>query len=152
MIIDHMERFMRHVNRPIDVNECWNWTGYISKSGYGRFKLNEKYDIAHRAAYILWKGDIPPKMVVRHTCRNKCVNPAHLQIGTTADNQRDRIRDGTDPIGSRNNNSKLTENDIHEIRRRHANGETFASIGRSFGVWYTTIVSICKGLTWKHVI
>ena len=143
---------MKHVHRPIDVNECWVWMGYKSSNGYGRFKLNNKYDIAHRAAFILWKGDIPEKMVIRHTCRNKCVNPAHLQMGTHSENQRDRIRDGTNPIGVRNNNAKLEDDDIREIKQRYAAGETFASIRRAYGVWYTTIVSICRGLTWKHVI
>lgn len=142
---------MKHVNRPVDVNECWEWTGYKSYNGYGRFKINDKYDIAHRAAYIIWKGDIPEKMVVRHTCRNKCVNPAHLQIGTQSDNQRDRVRDGTHPIGIRNNNVKLNEDSVREIRRRYYEGDTFASIGRSYGVWYTTISSICRRLTWDHV-
>jgi len=147
-----MERFLKHVDRPIDVNECWVWTGYKTPNGYGWCSFNGKTDFAHRVAFRMWKGDIPQKMVVRHRCRNKCVNPAHLDIGSYSDNLNDRVRDGTDGRGMSNTNSKLTDDDIRTIRSRRETGEKLLQIAESFGVRENSISRICARLTWKHVI
>lgn len=148
-----MDAFMKHVIRPDDVNECWEWIGYKTPNGYGWCTVNGKTDFAHRVAFRLWKGHIPAKMVVRHTCRNKCVNPAHLNVGTYSDNNKvDRIRDGTDVRGVKNTQSKLTDNDIREIRIRRSRGEKLLAIAVSFGVRENSISRICAGLTWVHVV
>ena len=149
-----MERFIKHVYRPIDVNECWNWTGYKTPNGYGWCRYNGSNDFAHRVAFRLWKDDIiPKKMVIRHTCRNKCVNPAHLEIGTYSDNNmKDRVRDGTDVKGNRNAQAKLTDEDIRSIRSRRLDGEKLSSIAEKFGVKENSISRICNHLTWKHVV
>ncbi len=144
---------MKHVKRPDDVNECWEWTGYKTPNGYGWCGFENKSEFTHRVAFRLWKGDIPPKMVVRHTCRNKCVNPAHLEIGTYSENNtKDRIRDGTDNQGSKNSQSKLTDDNIREIRQRRLAGEKLLSIAEKFDVKENSISRICAGLTWKHVV
>ena len=147
-----MERFLKHVDRPIEVNECWAWTGYKTPNGYGWCSFNGKTDFAHRVAFRMWKGDIPQKMVVRHRCRNKCVNPAHLDVGSYSDNLNDRVRDGTDGRGMSNTNSKLTDDDIRTIRSRRETGEKLLQIAESFGVRENSISRICARLTWKHVI
>jgi hypothetical protein len=144
---------MKHVNRPVDVNECWEWTGYKTPTGYGWCSVNGKRDFTHRVAFRLWKGEIPSNMIIRHTCRNKCVNPAHLQIGTHLDNNTsDRLRDNTDVKGIRNPQSKLTDEDIREIRRRREVGEKLAAIAELFGVKENSVSRICARLTWKHVV
>ena len=143
---------MTHVDRPADVNECWEWTGYKTPNGYEWCRFNGKNDFAHRVAFRLWKGEIADKMVVRHTCRTKCVNPAHLNIGTYSDNNKtDRLRDGTDVQGVRNMQSKLKDSDIREIRIRRSGGEKLLAIAESFGVRENSISRICARLTWTHV-
>ena len=60
---------------------CWLWTAGKGGGDYGIFSMNRDAIIAYRAAYILFKGDIPPFENVRHTCGNAmCVNPDHLYI------------------------------------------------------------------------
>jgi len=147
-----MDKFMKYVNRPTDVNECWEWVGYKTPNGYGWFRFNGKSEFSHRVAFRIWKGDIPDNMVIRHRCRNKCVNPAHIELGTYSDNQKDRVRDGTDGNGIKNSFTILTDDNIREIRRRRLTGEKLLSISQSFGVKQNTISRICNGKTWKHIL
>lgn len=73
---------------------CWIWKG-SSSSGYGRFNIRGRSELAHRISYVIHKGTIPDGMVVMHTCDNgMCVNPDHLVIGTQADNLADMRRKG----------------------------------------------------------
>lgn len=76
-------------------DECWLWMGARNPQGPGYFEGHEYGTAAHRVAYQLVKGPIPQGMVVRHKCdMPPCVNPAHLEIGTRADNVQDRVSRG----------------------------------------------------------
>jgi hypothetical protein len=74
------------VNRS-KVDECWNWTGKIQHGGYGIFFFIDTQIVAHRVAYMLLVGPIPEDKTIDHLCRNrKCVNPAHLEPVSIAEN------------------------------------------------------------------
>ncbi len=69
------ERFWAKVNKD---QECWLWTAY-KHNGFGHFSIDHIPKMAHRVAYELTHGPIPPGMRVLHTCDNDlCVNPDHL--------------------------------------------------------------------------
>ena len=85
--IDARLRFMCKVG-PTD-SGCWAWEGCKNKDGYGAFHigLGVGSASAHRASYLLHRGDIPSGYVVDHMCGVRhCVNPDHLRLLTQLEN------------------------------------------------------------------
>ena len=84
------DRFFQKVRKT---DSCWLWTGALNSRGYGAFGVNGKSVSAHRYSYETYVGPIPEGMVVCHSCdiRN-CVNPQHLWVGSTADNNKDMFQ------------------------------------------------------------
>lgn len=72
------ERFWAKVEQT---DNCWLWTAYIDRGGYGRFAAVPQTPVlAHRYAYELMVGPIPDGMSLDHLCRvRRCVNPEHLE-------------------------------------------------------------------------
>lgn len=69
--------------------DCWLWTGRTNKGGYGRLYHDGSLWVTHRLAYTFWLGAVPEGLVLDHLCRvRNCVNPAHLEPVTQAENMR----------------------------------------------------------------
>ncbi len=97
---------------------CWDWVGCKVRGGYGHIKRPRSGGpmSAHRFAYEHFVGHIPDGMIVRHSCHNPgCVNPAHLLVGTHADNMRDMAERGS-RIG-RNAGTTLDGRQIARLKR-----------------------------------
>jgi hypothetical protein len=149
--MDIHERFAKYVD---DSGDCWLWTGCKLKSKweYGQFKVNGKIEKAHRVSYQLYKGEIPQGLIVRHTCNNPCcVNPEHLELGTQQDNMDDMVKANRQAVGIKNGRSKIKEEDIPDIRRRLALGESYYSIGKLYGVTHAPIKQIKNGRSFAYV-
>lgn len=87
-----VDRFWAKVDRSGD---CWVWTAYRNRNGYGQFWFNRSLHLAHRVSWILTNGSIPDGLCVLHQCDNPpCVNPAHLWVGTQVENIADRDAKG----------------------------------------------------------
>lgn len=144
------ERFLEKF--VVSETGCWEWTGLKGKWGYGTIGYDRRTCLAHRIAYELFKDPIPQGLLVLHRCDNPgCVNPDHLFLGTNDDNMRDMAAKGRSTKGSRNTESKLTEEIVARMRDRHARGESYVSIARAYGVNETTARRAIRGLTWTHV-
>ena len=96
------ERFWAKVARG-STSECWLWLGGISSTGYGSIKRSGGARItAHRASWELHRGPVPDGLWVLHRCDvRRCVNPAHLFLGTRLDNIRDMDAKGRRSVGFR---------------------------------------------------
>jgi hypothetical protein len=86
------ERFWSKV---VKSNGCWLWKGATSRRGYGSATINGSSVATHRISYEAHVGPIPDGLYVLHSCDTPaCVNPAHLRVGTSLDNARDRAERG----------------------------------------------------------
>jgi hypothetical protein len=81
-------RFRRRV-RFVGDDGCWAWTGPTDRGGYGMTTLGKQKVMAHRVVYELLVGPIPEGLHLDHLCRRReCLNPAHLEPVTQAENNR----------------------------------------------------------------
>lgn len=139
---------------------CHVWTGRLNLKGYGRFDIGSRRNgtrrqvMAHRFAYEHAHGRVAADLVVMHSCDNpRCVNLAHLKVGTPADNAADRDSKGRlgERRGESNGRAKLDEAGVLEVRRRAGAGESRRAIARTLGVSPTAVTDITSGRTWAHV-
>lgn len=160
-----LDRFWSYVEKT---DTCWEWKSTIIH-GYGQMWFQGKQHRAHRLSYQFAYGDIPTDMFVCHACDNRrCVRPDHLWLGTTDDNMADMVAKGrskkgeTNPShiaggayqrGERNGRSKLTPDQVLEIRRRGTpyTRTICSELATEYGVSHTAIRYILKGRNWKHI-
>lgn len=140
-----------------EADECWLWQGAMSANGYGSFKTGRKVcDGAHRVAYTLFNKASPGAMHVCHKCDDpRCVNPNHLFLGTRTDNMQDKIRKGRsrngDQRGEKNPRSKLSADQVAEVKAKILSGKTNTSIAKDYGVSHHLISKIRRGKAWGSV-
>ncbi len=68
---------------------CWIWTRSRNRKGYGRWwgRGPDRARLAHVVIWELFNGPPPEGMELDHLCRVRiCVNPAHLDLVTSAEN------------------------------------------------------------------
>jgi hypothetical protein len=186
------ERFLARVDKT---DSCWLWRGKPYPNGYCRMHLHKGPGggvLAHRLAYELFVGPIPEGMMVCHNCDasysvgdisyRRCVNPAHLFLGTGLDNMRDCIAKGRLPRGDQawphlhpekaawgelngaythpeqrrrgelNGWAKLTWAKVREIRERRREGETLMALAGLYGVSKRAIQFVVQGMTWREKV
>jgi hypothetical protein len=144
------ERFWKNTDvRSSD--ECWIWKRSVFRFGHGRFTMDSKNMQAHRAAWMLIKGEIPDGLCVLHRCDNPpCVNPRHLFLGTQLDNLKDRDDKLRTARGQRGGRAKLTEQDVFLIRSA-AGIVPQSALATQFGVCQASISLIVHRKTWAHI-
>ena len=174
----YQERFWAKVEKA-DGDGCWIWKGACTGNGYGAVRVGLRQLPAHRVAWEIVNGPLSADQWALHDCDRrypvgdtsyrKCVRPTHAFPGTPLDNARDRTnksrsatgeRSGSRlhresfPYGEKNKASKLSDQQIREIRARYVPlSRVYGSsaLGKAYGVHPATICRIVKGKYWKHV-
>jgi hypothetical protein len=152
------ERFWSKVEKGPD---CWIWKGSALKPprhAYGQICAGGhqgKLLLAHRVAYELLVGPIPDGMSVLHRCDNpRCVNPAHLFLGTQSENTKDAVTKNRwtqhgEP-GEENPSAVLTWPQVDSIRELYRKGDaSLSELAQRFGVGKSTIHDIIHEVSWK---
>lgn len=159
--MDTVALFWSKVDKSAGPDGCWLWTAAKNRGGYPAFKRYvegvRKNVTGHRFSWELENGSIPKGYghngtCVCHRCDVRhCVNPAHLFLGSTADNQADMKSKGRQARGETNSRAKLTEEAVKEIIGLRKSGIGSRRIARRFGIGKTTVKNVCSRATWAHV-
>jgi hypothetical protein len=151
-------RFWARVDRTA---HCWIWTGYKDVRGYGHVALRRQErrsrpELAHRVAYALAYGAVPPGAFVCHRCdQPSCVRPEHLFLGDNSANIQDMWVKGRGARlwarGESHGLAVLTTQQVLEIRARYAAGERCGELAAAFGVGVHRIDDIVTWKSWAHL-
>lgn len=164
------KRFWKKVEITANPDKCWNWTASHlmgeGKQPYGKISFNKIFYFAHRISYLMHYKEDPREMCVLHKCDNpRCVNPAHLFLGTNDDNVQDKKSKGRHrgfkmkpksyegtARGVNHGMSKLNNQNVIQIKEEYCKGGiTYQQLGSKYGVSKKTILNIINNRTWKHV-
>lgn len=148
---ERLDTRMARLSMPVTESGCWFWLGNLDEGGYGTIRISGKMLKAHRASWMLHRGQIPDGLKVLHSCDIPCcINPDHLFLGTQVDNMRDRASKGRDPDtrGTKNGRAKLTEDQVRAIRAETGSN---SEIAKRYGVGKSMVSYIRLGRNWGHV-
>ncbi len=138
-----MDWLIANYQAPQD-GPCVLWP-FKAHRGYGRIGDRS----AHAIATELREGPAPADkpIAIHGECHNSlCI--IHTRWGTYAENQADRLRDGTDNRGERNGIAKLTANEVRAIRERAASGQSQQAIADDLGITQSNVSAIVLGKSW----
>jgi hypothetical protein len=147
-------RFWARVDRT---GACWEWQGARDRRSYGKvgFGRPRRCLRAHRIAWTLTHGPIPAGLHVLHDCPDgdnpACCNPAHLWLGTDADNVADMVDKGRQARGERGGRARLTTEQIRAIRQTYGKDHNLQKLARAHDVSVATVWHVVQRRTWRHV-
>lgn len=166
------ERFWKYVDKSNDPDACWPWQAYRNPDGYGEVGAGpgeRSMLLAHRVAWELAHGPIPPGMAVCHRCDNppcchaECDVPgcdhlkdspgcrSHHFLGTIALNHADQQAKGRKPVGDQTRAARLQRSQADAIRTRYAAGNISQhDLAREYGVAVMTINRLVRGISWPQ--
>lgn len=128
---------------------CWEFTGAHCETGYGRIFYKGSLWLTHRLSYLLTYGEFQNDLCVCHTCDNPaCCHPEHLFLGTHKDNEADKKAKGRTVQGERQGQSKLTREQIQDIRDALGSGIQGSVLADKYNVARTTISKIKYNKRW----
>lgn len=132
----------------------WNPDGY----GHMRRGRGSNSEGAHRIAWLVYRGPIPPRQQVLHRCDVRCcVNPDHLFLGSQKQNIADMVAKGRHSrgplhavgyLGERHPNRKLTEAAVRAIR---ADPRSQSKIAAAFNISRGVVGMVKMRKAWAHV-
>lgn len=150
-----------------DTDACLLWPFRASlPSGYGQVRRGGRTRLVTHLVLEASGRPRPhtPADHALHSCPGggdpRCCNPRHLRWGTNRENIADKITAGHQhrPTGSSSPTSKLTDEQVREIRRRHVPGKrgyhgdsNTSALAAEYGVSPGAIRNIVRRITWGHL-
>lgn len=140
-----LDNFVKNIAVVYEEDDCLIWPFGRTKKGYGCATKIE----AHRWVCFLSHGEPPAgKTDAAHSCGNRlCVNPKHLRWASRKENVADTLAHGTDNRGEKSPTSKLTADQVRQIRSLYGT-MTVRELAAKFGVSGPTICNIQFRQTW----
>lgn len=134
---------------------CWDFTGSTDGDGYGQFWFQGRTIGAHRFSAEHLAGLTIHGLCVCHRCdRPICVNPQHLYAGTNSVNTQDRESKQRGAKGSKVGTSKLSEQQVKEIRDCYQQSQghkgILTALAKQYCVSVTAIWIIVHNKGWRH--
>lgn len=168
-VTSSLSDLIARLEKATGIDKCWSWPGKTDHKGRGRVSVNGKTMLAHRAVWERVVAPIPEGKMLCHRCDNMgCVNPAHMYVGTHADNMRDmkdrrryfqardpeRVRKIAQRLGSSNTWCKGEANATAKLTREQAatirvDPRSSRVIAEEFGVHASTVQRIKSGALWS---
>ena len=144
------ERFWEKVV-ILDKESCWEWQKLSRQpEGYGSFYDGDKTIGAHRYSWTIHFGKIPEGLYVCHHCDNPpCVNPSHLFLGSSDDNNKDMAKKGRCAHGEHHGVSTLTSEQVLRLRHQYNHTNiTQLELSKIYHISQSTVSNIVRGETW----
>jgi hypothetical protein len=154
--------FEARVDRSGGPDACHPWLGCTDDKGYGVVQFDGRLQRAHQVAWQIVNGPVPQDTELDHVCHNQavkageckpgscphraCANERHIVPKTRQQHVRDTDR--THWRGETHNMSKLTEQQVREVRGMLADGQAAGKIGALYGVSESAVNRIRQGRSW----
>lgn len=170
MVSSVIRKRMEELSIPEPNSGCLLWTGPVSRRGYGKIEVLGVVFAAHRLAYDLFRGPISEGLFVCHKCDvPACIEPAHLFLGTHADNMRDMTEKGRRgylpgrPFSRRgelrprtyrrgkNGLAGSIKLDAAAVLAIRADSRSIRTIAKDYGVAHSTVGQIKRREIWSQV-
>jgi len=144
---------LRFIHEIKATDECIIWPYKHLSNGYGQLRINGRVVSAHRYSLEHHSKESCEGWFVLHSCDDpRCVNPAHLRLGTALDNANDAVSRGRNSRGEAHGNSRLTDEIVREIIRiRSEVGATHREIAETLNVSVSRVSYVLNGNGWRHV-
>lgn len=138
--------------------------GFLDSDGYVRYVLRDArgvrlYPAAHQlvARAFLGEPSFEGAEVAHADGSRLHCHHSNLRWATVLENHADKREHGTTPAGERNPRAKITEADVHAIRRDYrlikapGSGRRLSELDERYGLCRVSIIRIATGESWQHV-